>query len=59
MKVSIREFQKDDALSIAFISCDEWANKIFSLTSSLKNYDGQIMRCFVADGIDGIVGFIY
>ena len=59
MKVSIREFQKDDALSIAFISCDEWANKIFSLTSSLKYYDGQIVRCFVDDGIDGIVGFIY
>ena len=59
MEVSIREFRKDDAIPLAFLSSDDWAEKIISLAASLKNYDGQIVRCFVADGNDGIVGFIY
>ena len=59
MEVSIREFRKDDAIPLAFISSDDWAEKITFLAASLKNYDGQSVRCFVADGNDGIVGFIY
>lgn len=60
MNLIIREYTEQDWFDIMSISKDQWAKAITSTALSLlKNYDGEVLKTFLAICDNSVVGFIY
>lgn len=60
MEYSIRQYAKNDFLSIAALSEDEWKKSIIQFSSFLlKMSENNIEKCYVAELNGEVIGFIY
>lgn len=59
MQISIREYTESDYRALSSMSDDVWSTKIACIAAGLRNYDGKIERCYLAEKNGIIVGFIY
>lgn len=60
MNLVIREYTKQDWLNFITISNDEWAQTINQLgISMMKEYDGKVLKMFLAFDDASLIGFIY
>ena len=59
MGIAIREYSKEDYPRLWLLTDDEWRSVHVSVVSSLKDYDDNITKTFLAIDNDIIVGYIY
>ena len=58
MDILIREYNKDDGLSLLSISNDEWKFAINNIVMLMEN-ENSVEKCLVAEVKGHVVGFIY